>query len=159
MSTIAIPTPFAKHGLLYISSGYVGDAVRPVYAIRPGASGDISLKPGETSNEFVAWSNPQLGTYNTSAVVYGDIFYTLLDRGFLLAHDARTGREIYTRQRVAPDASGFTSSPWAYNNRDVCAERGRRHVRDPGGTRVQASSRRTRSARWPWRLRPSREAA
>ena len=117
MSTIAIPTPFAKHGLLYISSGYVGDAVRPVYVIRPGATGDISLKKGETTNEFVAWSNPQLGTYNTSAVVYGDIFYTLLDRGFLMAHDARTGREIYTRQRVAPDASGFTASPWAYNNR------------------------------------------
>ena len=30
MSTIAIPTPFAKHGLLYIASGYVGDQVRPV---------------------------------------------------------------------------------------------------------------------------------
>jgi hypothetical protein len=48
--------------------------------------------------------------------VYGDIYYTLLDRGFFLAHDARTGREIYPRQRIAPDASGFTSSPWAYNN-------------------------------------------
>ena len=117
MSSIAIPTPFAKHGLLYISSGYVGDAVRPVYAIRPGAAGDISLKKGEIANAFVAWSDPQLGTYNTSAVVYGDIFYTLLDRGFLLAHDARTGREIYTRQRIAPDASGFTASPWAYNDR------------------------------------------
>ena len=44
MSSITIPTPFARHGLLYVSSGYVGDAPRPVYAIRPGASGDITLK-------------------------------------------------------------------------------------------------------------------
>ena len=33
-------------------------ALRPAYAIRPGASGDISLKPGETSNEYIAWSAP-----------------------------------------------------------------------------------------------------
>ncbi|HEU4389122.1 MAG TPA: PQQ-binding-like beta-propeller repeat protein, partial [Blastocatellia bacterium] len=46
MSSIAIPTPFAGAGLLYISSGYVGDNHRPVYAIKPGASGDISLKEG-----------------------------------------------------------------------------------------------------------------
>src|SRR5438552_2177428 len=56
MSSIVIPTPFSKSGLLYVSSGYVGDKVRPVFAINHGASGDISLKPGETSNEFMAWS-------------------------------------------------------------------------------------------------------
>jgi hypothetical protein len=28
-------------------------ALRPVYAVRPGASGDISLKPGETSNASI----------------------------------------------------------------------------------------------------------
>ena len=49
MSIIQIPTPLAAHGLLYISSGYPADQLRPVYAIRPGASGDISLKPGETT--------------------------------------------------------------------------------------------------------------
>ena len=44
MSSIAIPTPFSKYGLLYITSGYVGDQVRPVFAVKPGAKGDISLK-------------------------------------------------------------------------------------------------------------------
>ncbi len=29
MSSITIATPFALHGLLYVSSGYVGDALRP----------------------------------------------------------------------------------------------------------------------------------
>jgi outer membrane protein assembly factor BamB len=117
MTWINVPTPFARHGLLYISSGWVGDAVRPVYAIRPGASGDISLKEGETANAYITWYQRQLGTYNTSPLVYGDYFYTLFDRGFLACHDARTGKQIYGRQRIAGDTSGFTASPWAYNGR------------------------------------------
>ena len=34
----------------------VGDPVRPVFAVKAGARGDISLKPGETSNAAIAWS-------------------------------------------------------------------------------------------------------
>jgi outer membrane protein assembly factor BamB len=117
MSSISIPTPFARHGLLFISSGYVGDALRPAYAIRPGASGDISLKPGETSNQFIAWSMPTAAPYNPTPIVYGDYYYTLFDRGFFTCHDARTGKEVYSRQRIAADASGFTTSPWAYNGK------------------------------------------
>jgi outer membrane protein assembly factor BamB len=117
MSSIVIPTPFDSGGLLYVTSGYVGDQVRPVYAIRPGAGGDISLKSGETSNAFVAWSLPQAGPYNPSPIVYEGIYYTLLDRGFFTAHDAKTGVEIYGRQRIDPTGVGFTASPWAANGR------------------------------------------
>jgi outer membrane protein assembly factor BamB len=117
MTVNVTPTPFAKDGLVYISSGYPGGSPRPVYAIRPGASGDISLKPGETRNEYIVWYQPLLGTYNTSALVYGGRYYTLLDRGFLLCHDAKTGAQIYGRQRISPEASGFTASPWAYNGK------------------------------------------
>jgi len=116
MTVNVVPTPFARHGLVYINSGYPGGYPRPVYAIRPGARGDISLEEGATSNEYIVWYQPRLGTYSTSALAYGDSYYTLLDRGFLLNHDARTGREIYGRQRVAP-GHGFTASPWAYNDK------------------------------------------
>ena len=117
MSSIVIPTPFAKFDLLYVTSGYVGDAVRPVYAIRPGGRGDISLPRGETSNASIAWSLPQGGPYNPSPIVYGDYYYTLFDRGFFTAHDARTGKEIYTKVRLDPAAGAFTASPWAYNGK------------------------------------------
>ena len=117
MSTISIPTPFSKFGLLYISSGYIADPNRPAYAIRPGASGDISLKPGETSNQFIAWALPTGAAYNPTPVIHGDVYYTLFDRGFFTSHDARTGKEIYGRQRITAEASGFTSSPWAYNGK------------------------------------------
>jgi len=117
MSSLSIPTPFVKGGLLYAGSGYPGGDLRPVYAIRPGANGDVSLKPGQTSNDYIAWSQPLLGTYNTSTLVYGDHYYTLLDRGFLLCHDAKTGQQIYGRKRISVESGGFTSSPWAYNGR------------------------------------------
>lgn len=111
------PTPFAKDGLAYLGSGYPGSAVRPVYAVRPGGSGDISLDPDNPADHpYIAWFQPLLGTYVTSALVYRGVYYTLLDRGLLLAHDARTGREIYGRRRLRP-GSGFTASPWAYNDR------------------------------------------
>jgi outer membrane protein assembly factor BamB len=117
MTVNVTPTPFARHGLVYINSGYPGASPRPVYAIRPGASGDISLKGDQTSNEFIVWYQPLLGTYNTSSLVYGDLYYTLLDRGFLLCHDAKTGRQIYGRQRISTEAAGFSASPWGYNGK------------------------------------------
>ncbi len=116
MSTLVIPTPFTEHGLLYVNSGYVADANRPVYAIRPGASGDITLGEGSTSNDYIVWSHSQLGSYNPSSLVYGDYHYTLLDRGILLCYDAKTGREVYPRQRITAGTL-FTASPWAYNGK------------------------------------------
>jgi outer membrane protein assembly factor BamB len=120
MSSIAIPTPFTRMGLLYVSSGYVMDSLRPVYAIKPGAAGDISIKEGEAANKYIAWHQRQAGPYNPSPLVYGDHYYTLLDRGFFTCHDARTGKEIYGKQRIDPGAGAFTSSPWAYNGKVFC---------------------------------------
>jgi hypothetical protein len=34
-----------------------------------------------------------------------------------LCHDAKTGRQIYGRQRIAVDSNGFTASLWAYNGK------------------------------------------
>jgi outer membrane protein assembly factor BamB len=119
MSKIAIPTPFAGHGLLYLSSGYILDAARPLFAVRPGAAGDISLKGDETSNAFIAWSQKVGGPYNPSPVLYGDFLYVLYDRGLLSCFDARTGKLIYDKQRL-DNATAFTASPWAYEGKVFC---------------------------------------
>jgi outer membrane protein assembly factor BamB len=117
MTTIHAVTPIASQGLLFVSSGYFPDTPRPTYAIRPGASGDISLKAGETSNAFTAWSNPTLASAYPSPIVVANQYYTLMDRGFLTANDPTTGKEIYGRQRIAVDSGTFTASPWAYNGK------------------------------------------
>lgn len=116
MSSIAIPTPFAGGGLLFVSSGYVGDKLRPLYAIRPGASGDITLKSGETNNPFIVWSNPVGGPYNPSPLFYEGRVYVLYDRGLVSCYDAKTGKVLYDRERL-PDGFAFTSSPWAAGGR------------------------------------------
>jgi outer membrane protein assembly factor BamB len=118
-STIVIPTPFATNGLLYVASGYINDQHKPMYAIRPGATGDISLAKGETANENIVWSQPKAGPYNTSPLVYEGRLYVLLDRGFFACYDAATGEEIYCRQRL-PEGRAFTASPWAYAGQIFC---------------------------------------
>jgi outer membrane protein assembly factor BamB len=118
-STITIPTPFTAHGLLYVGSGFILSPQRPLYAIRPGASGDISLAGDETSNGYVAWCQKTAAPYNPSFLVYGDYLYVLLDRGQLSCYDARTGKPVYDRQRLGGSA-GFTVSPWAYNGKVLC---------------------------------------
>ena len=117
MTSIHAVTPFASHGLLFVSSGYFPDPLRPTYAIKPGAAGDISLKGEERSNAFIAWSHPTLGPAYPSPLVVGNQYYTLMDRGFVTSNDPETGREIYGRQRIAVDAGTFSASPWSYNGK------------------------------------------
>ena len=134
MSNLVIPSPFAAHGLCYIASGYVGDAQRPTIAIRPGAEGDLTPEEdGDLSdNQYIEWFQPRVAPYNTTQLVYGDYLYTLFDQGFFSCHDARTGEEIYGKQRLKPRGS-FTASPWAYNGKIFClSEDGLTYVIQPG---------------------------
>lgn len=116
MSVLTIPSPFVADGLLYITSGYFQDNNRPVFAIKPGAKGDLTLGDGQTSNESIVWSLEKMGPYNPTPIVYRGLYYTLLDRGMLTCHDAKTGELVYDRTRF-PQGASFTSSPWAYNGK------------------------------------------
>ncbi len=120
MSVITCPTPVAGRELLYVSSGYVLDTRRPLLAIRPGGSGDITLGDSESSNAAVAWRQKLGGPYNPSPLVYGDLVYVLYDRGFFACFDAKTGKPVYDKQRIDPGAGGFTASPWAYDGKVFC---------------------------------------
>ncbi len=122
LSSLAIATPFATDGLLYVTSGYMNSPDRPIYAIRPGASGDITLADGQTSNDHIVWSVPQGGPYHPSGLVYRGHYYTLFDRGFLTCHDAKTGAEVYGKQRISRDSANFTASPWAYDGHLFCLD-------------------------------------
>ena len=117
MSTFAVPSPLASGGLLYVMSGYTASPLRPAYAIRAGATGDISLKPDQTSSEFIVWADRTLGTFHASPLVYRGCYYILHDRGFLTCNDPGTGKPIYPRQRISSDTATFTASPWAYNGK------------------------------------------
>ena len=114
MSAIAIPTPVEANGLLYLCSGFVGDRKnRPVYAVRAGASGDITPKDEQDTGPYIAWFHKFGGPYNPSPIAYGDYLYILYDRGTVSCYDGRSGKVIYEKQPLAENARAFTASPWA----------------------------------------------
>jgi outer membrane protein assembly factor BamB len=108
-SEIAIGTPVVHRDLVIVTAGY--PPVRPVYAVRIGARGDISLPPGESSSAAIAWSHDRDGTYISSPIVYDGQLYTLNNNGILTAYDAGTGERLY-RARVGGGAA-FSASPVA----------------------------------------------
>lgn len=109
-SEVTTPTPIVAHGLVFVTNGYRG--VQPIYAIRPGGSGDLTLKEGATSSEFIAWSTMRGGPYTPTPLVYGDLLYTLSNQGVLAAYQARTGERLY-QERVAGKGGAFSASPVA----------------------------------------------
>src|SRR5262249_1598979 len=106
---ITVPTPIAGAGLIFITSGH--RPLQPIYAIRPGAEGDSSLKEGQTANEFVAWSVKKGGPYMPTPIVYGEYLYTCSNAGVVTCYEAKTGKQIY-RERLG-GKGGYTASPVA----------------------------------------------
>ncbi len=84
--------------------------MRPIYAIKPGGNGDLSLPAEADSSAAIAWSHDQGGTYIPTPIAYGDYFYTCANDGRLTAYDAKTGERVY-RQRVG--SGTYTASPIA----------------------------------------------
>ena len=118
--------------MLYVGTGSQGESNRPLFAVRPGASGDISLKPDETSNAFVAWFQPRAAAYTSSPLVFGGRVYAVNDTGVLQVFDARTGREIY-KARVGGVGNTFSASPWAAGGKIFfLSEEGDTFVINPG---------------------------
>ncbi len=99
--------PLFAHGLVYVTGGYPPG--RGMYAFRPGAGGDISLKAGEQTNAHLAWKSDKGSPYTTTPIVYGDLLYAVSDAGVLSAFDAKSGRLVY--QERLP--SSFSASPVA----------------------------------------------
>ncbi len=109
-SEVTTPTPFVAHDLIYVTSGY--SPIQPIYAIRPGATGDISLAEGKESNTFIAWSKKRGGPYMPTPVVYGEYLYTCSNQGVLTAYNAHSGDRIY-QERLGGKGGAFTASPVA----------------------------------------------
>jgi outer membrane protein assembly factor BamB len=105
---------------------------KPLFAIKAGASGDITLKDGAKSNDWVAWHLPQAGPPTASPLLVDGVLYVLEERGGLLScYDGKTGKQVY-KERL-PGARGFTSSPWAYDGKIFCLDdAGTTHVVQAG---------------------------
>jgi outer membrane protein assembly factor BamB len=92
-SEVTIPTPFTARGLLFVTSG--NRPIQPIFAIRPGSEGDISLKEGQTQSTQITWSKLRGGPYMPTPIVYGDLLYLCSNAGMVTCYDADTGKERY----------------------------------------------------------------
>ncbi len=113
-SQITAPTPVFQDDILIVASGRRPE--KPIFALRPGPRGDITLAEGQTSSENVLWSRSGDGPYMPTPLIYGDYLYSILNQGILDCYDLRTG-ERYYRERLHHRGGGFSASPVAADGR------------------------------------------
>jgi outer membrane protein assembly factor BamB len=105
---------------------------RALFAVRPGASGDITPADGATTSAGVIWSNERGGPAMASPLIYQDFVY-ILDRrgGIVTCYHAADGKEAY-KQRF-PGEREFWASPWVSDGKIYCLDdSGATHVLAPG---------------------------
>ena len=98
--------------LLIICSG--NRPIQPIFAIRPGGAGDISLPEDASSSKVIAWSQLRGGPYMPTPIVYGEHLYVCSNAGVLTCYEVATGVQVY---RVRIGGSSYTSSPVAADGR------------------------------------------
>ena len=102
-SMISVPTPFTANGLTYVFTGYYRYQ-RRAYAIKPGATGDIT-----DNKESIAWMREE-SPYLSTPVAAGDFIYAFGNRGtgILNVYNAKTGATVY--QKRIGEGTGASSS-------------------------------------------------
>jgi outer membrane protein assembly factor BamB len=111
-SECAIPAPVIGRDHVYISNG--NRPIQPIFAVRPGALGDISLEGKADHNAHITWSKMRGGPYMTTPIVYGDYLYVCSDAGLLTCYRADTGKQVY-KERLG--GISYTASPVAADGR------------------------------------------
>jgi len=109
-SKITAPTPFGAGDLVVAASGRAPEA--PIFVIRPGSRGDLTLPRGKTTSKAIAWTRMGRGPYIPTPLAYQGLLYSLDNSGIFDAYALRTGEEIY-RQRLPDAGNGFSASPVA----------------------------------------------
>jgi outer membrane protein assembly factor BamB len=105
---------------------------RPIVAVRPEASGDITPARGQSQSDGVAWSHRSGGAYVTSPSAIGEYLYVTQDRGSLACYEARTGKVVYEKQKLGA-RNTITASPIAGDGKIyVQTEDGECYVVKPG---------------------------
>ena len=107
-SKITAPTPIFSEDLIVVASGRRPEA--PIFVIRAGATGDITLAGEQKSNAHVVWTRQRSGSYMPTPLIYQGHLYVLQNQGILSCYDLQTGEQKY-QERIPHQGSGFSASP------------------------------------------------
>jgi outer membrane protein assembly factor BamB len=113
-SEVVVATPVVGEGKVFVTAGY--PPVRPVYAVRPGQRGDLTLSEGKRQSAAIAWSHERGGTYIPTPILYRGHLYTCNNNGILTCYRADTGEQVY-QTRLGETGASFASSPVAADGR------------------------------------------
>ena len=109
-SKITAPTPVFSDDLIVVASGRRPEA--PIFVIRAGASGDITLAAEQKSSTHIVWTRQRSGSYMPTPLIYQGYLYVLQNQGILSCYDLPTGEQKY-QERIPHQGSGFSASPVA----------------------------------------------
>lgn len=112
---ITVPTPVFADDLIFVTSGYRAPT-QPIYAIRPGARGDLTLGDSESTNDSIAWSTQKGGPYMGTPIAYRQHLYVCKSDGILTIYETTTGKVVFGPRRV-PGGGAYTASPVAADGR------------------------------------------
>jgi outer membrane protein assembly factor BamB len=128
-----ITSPTADADMIFVGNEKRSNGGGTLFGIKAGASGDISLKEGESANKYVAWSIPESGIAMASPLVYKGLLYMVdRNRGQIVCIEAATGKAVYPGTKI-PGAKAFWASPWAFDGKIYCLEeKGTTHVIQAG---------------------------
>jgi outer membrane protein assembly factor BamB len=113
-SEVVVATPVVGGAVAFLTAGY--PPVRPIYAVRGGRRGDLTLPAGATTSDAVAWSHTRGGTYIPTPILYRDHLYLVNNNGILACHRAADGERVY-QTRLGEGGASFAASPVAADGR------------------------------------------
>ncbi len=112
----AIPSPVYNSEHIYLGNAGGPRETTTLFAVKAGASGDITPAEGQTTSEGVVWSNPETGISNPSPVLFNGLIYVVASRGGeVTCIDAANG-ELKYKEKISK-VGAVWASPWIYNNK------------------------------------------
>ena len=131
-------SPVGDAERLYFGTGTGGGRGRPgggpprggtggggtLFAVKAGATGDVSPADGATASQGVAWAVRGAAPGAATPLVADGRVYVLDRQGGLVScYDAATGKAVYAKERV-PNARAFWASPWLAGGHVFCLDEG-----------------------------------
>jgi len=125
MTQNAIPTPVHADGVVFLTSGFRGNALLAVKLAE--AAGDLG------GTRAVAWSLDRDTPYVPSPLLYGDELYLLKgNNGLVSCFDARTGERLYGPERLEGVPNVYASPVGAAGRVYVAGREGKTAVLERG---------------------------
>jgi outer membrane protein assembly factor BamB len=107
---VPVASPIRAGDFIIQTSGH--GSYRPMRALRPDATGDITPPEIGMTNQAIVWCHPRQGNYLQTPITVGGLLWGCSNDGIVTCFDTSTGK-IYYNERIGGGGQAFTASPVA----------------------------------------------